>query len=114
MGVDARLRRNGQRRGRVVARDHGDADAGLPTQLHRLGHRWAQGVHQAHQPEELEIQVVLPAADTPGAKDPLGASVAGFLAAVRGDSPRPVVTGEEAARALDLALAVEQALEDAG
>ncbi|MBP7650592.1 MAG: gfo/Idh/MocA family oxidoreductase, partial [Phenylobacterium sp.] len=44
----------------------------------------------------------------------LGASVAGFLAAVRGDAPRPVVTGEEAARALDLALAVEQALEDAG
>ena len=53
-------------------------------------------------------------AETPGAKDPLGASVAGFLAAVRGLAPRPVVTGEEAARALDLALAVEQALEDAG
>ncbi|OYX92228.1 MAG: oxidoreductase, partial [Caulobacter sp. 35-67-4] len=47
--------------------------------------------------------------DTPAGKDPLGASVAGFLAAVRGESPRPVVTGEEAARALDLALAVEQA-----
>jgi len=28
---------------------------------------------------------------------------------VRGLSPRPVVTGEEAARALDLGLAVEQA-----
>ncbi len=52
-------------------------------------------------------------ADTPGAKDPLGASVAGFLAAVRGDAARPVVTGEEAVRALDLALAVEHALEDA-
>jgi len=45
----------------------------------------------------------------PGRRDPLGASVAGFVAAVRGLSPRPVVTGEEAARALDLALAVEQA-----
>ena len=38
--------------------------------------------------------------ETPAGKDPLGASVAGFLAAVRGESPRPVVTGEEAARAL--------------
>ena len=53
-------------------------------------------------------------AETPAAKDPLGASVEGFLAAVRGAAPRPVVTAEEAIRALDLALAVEQALEDAG
>jgi predicted dehydrogenase len=53
-------------------------------------------------------------ADTPAAKDPLGASVEGFLAAVRGQAPRPVVTADEAIRALDLALAVEQALEDAG
>lgn len=50
-------------------------------------------------------------AETPGYKDPLGASVAGFLAAVRGTAPRPVVTGEEAARALDLGLAIERALE---
>lgn len=50
-------------------------------------------------------------ADTPGAKDPLGASVAAFLACVRGEAPRPIVTPEEAARALDLGLAVEQALE---
>lgn len=49
--------------------------------------------------------------NTPAGKDPLGRSVAEFLAAVRGDSPRPAVTGEEAARALDLALAVEQAAE---
>ena len=49
-------------------------------------------------------------ADTPAGKDPLGASVAGFLAAVRGEAPRPIVTAEEAIRALDLALAVEQAL----
>ncbi len=53
-------------------------------------------------------------ADTPAAKDPLGASVEGFLDAVRGLSPRPVVTVEEAIAALDLAIAVEQALEDAG
>jgi predicted dehydrogenase len=53
-------------------------------------------------------------ADTPAAKDPLGASVEGFLAAVRGEAPRPVVTAEEAIRALDLALAIEQALEEHG
>jgi predicted dehydrogenase len=49
-------------------------------------------------------------ADTPAGQDPLGASVEGFLNAVRGLAPRPVVTAEEAIRALDLALAVEQAL----
>lgn len=53
-------------------------------------------------------------ADTPAASDPLGASVEGFLQAVRGLAPRPVVTAEEAMAALDLAVAVEQALEDAG
>lgn len=52
-------------------------------------------------------------ADTPAAKDPLGASVEGFLKAVRGEAPRPIVNAEEAIAALDLALAVEQALEDA-
>ncbi len=51
-------------------------------------------------------------ADTPAVKDTLATSVEGFLAAVRGEAPRPIVTAEEAARALDLALAVEQALED--
>ena len=50
-------------------------------------------------------------AETPGGRDPLGVSVLGFLDAVEGRAPRPVVTGEEAARALDLTLAVEQALE---
>jgi len=53
-------------------------------------------------------------ADTPAAADPLGASVEGFLAAVRGEAARPVVTAEEAIRALDLSLAVEQALEEHG
>ncbi|NBB15595.1 Gfo/Idh/MocA family oxidoreductase [Caulobacter sp. SLTY] len=47
--------------------------------------------------------------DTPAGRDPLGTSVQGFVNAVLGKSPRPVVTGEEAARALDLGLAVEQA-----
>lgn len=47
--------------------------------------------------------------ETPAGRDPLGASVGGFLAAVRGDSPRPVVTGDEAAQALDFALKVEEA-----
>jgi len=50
-------------------------------------------------------------ADTPAAKDSLGASVAGFLAAARGEAPRPVVTLEEATRALGLGLQVEAALE---
>ena len=53
-------------------------------------------------------------ADTPAAGDPLGASVEGFLMAVRGEAPRPIVTADEAIAALDLAIAVEQALEDAG
>jgi predicted dehydrogenase len=48
-------------------------------------------------------------AETPGGKDPLGASVSAFLAAVRGEAPRPLVTGEEALEALDLALRVEAA-----
>jgi predicted dehydrogenase len=49
-------------------------------------------------------------ADTPAGRDPLGASVEGFLQAVRGAAPRPVVTADEAIAALDLALKVEQAL----
>jgi len=51
-------------------------------------------------------------ADTPAAKDPLGASVEAFLKAVRGEAPRPVVTVDEAIRALDLAIAVEQGLSE--
>lgn len=51
-------------------------------------------------------------ADTPAGRDPLGASVEGFLMAVRGEAPRPIVNAEEAIRALDLALAIEQALAD--
>lgn len=51
-------------------------------------------------------------AETPAARDPLGASIEAFLSAVRGEAERPVVTLDEAIRALDLALAVEQALEE--
>lgn len=51
-------------------------------------------------------------AETPAGRDPLGASVASFLMAVRGQAPRPVVTAEEAIRALDLALGVEQAAKE--
>ena len=51
-------------------------------------------------------------ADTPAVQDTLATSVAGFLAAVRGQAPRPIVTAREATRALDLALGVERALED--
>jgi predicted dehydrogenase len=48
-------------------------------------------------------------AAAPGGQDPLGISVAAFVAAVRGEGVRPFATGEDGARALDLALAVEAA-----
>jgi len=48
-------------------------------------------------------------ADSPAARDPLGEGVGRFLAAVRGEAPGPAVGGADGARALDLALAVEQA-----
>jgi predicted dehydrogenase len=46
-------------------------------------------------------------AATPDGKDPLGASISDFLAAVRGEIDRPLVSGEEAVRALDLALRID-------
>jgi predicted dehydrogenase len=49
-------------------------------------------------------------AETAQGKDPLGASVAEFVAAVRGAAKRPLVTGEEAARALEVALDVDASL----
>lgn len=48
-------------------------------------------------------------ASTPAGGDPLGSSVGGFVAAVRGERPGPVVSGAEGALALSLALAVEAA-----
>jgi predicted dehydrogenase len=46
---------------------------------------------------------------TEAGRDPLGVSVAAFVAACRGEVARPLVTGEEAAAALALALRIEKA-----
>ena len=46
---------------------------------------------------------------TPAGRDRLGASIGRFLAAVRGETARPFADAADGARALDLALAVEQA-----
>ena len=48
-------------------------------------------------------------AASPEGRDPLGASVGGFVAAVQGHTRRPVVDGAEGLAALALALRVEQA-----
>jgi predicted dehydrogenase len=48
-------------------------------------------------------------ADTPDGRDPLGASVAAFVDAVRGTALRPLATGAEGLDALDLALRIEAA-----
>lgn len=48
--------------------------------------------------------------ETPAGRDRLGASLSAFLAAVRGQGA-PLADGEDGARALDLALAVEQAID---
>jgi predicted dehydrogenase len=48
--------------------------------------------------------------ETPAGKDRLGASIAAFLAAVRGEAPGPLADALDGAKALDLALAVEQAV----
>jgi predicted dehydrogenase len=48
------------------------------------------------------------------AKDKLGASLAAFVAAVRGERAGPLATVRDGARALDLALAVEQAMAQQG
>ena len=47
--------------------------------------------------------------ETAAYKDRLAASLAAFVAAVRGDAPAPLASARDGARALDLALAVEQA-----
>ncbi|HRK63833.1 MAG TPA: Gfo/Idh/MocA family oxidoreductase [Terricaulis sp.] len=48
-------------------------------------------------------------AETRIGADPLGANVAGFIDAVLGVAPRPIVTGEEALAVLDLALEADRA-----
>jgi predicted dehydrogenase len=50
--------------------------------------------------------------ETAAGKDRLGASLAAFLAAVRGVAPAPLADAADGARALDLGLAVEQAAKD--
>jgi len=52
--------------------------------------------------------------ETPAFKDRLGASLAAFVAAARGERPAPLATALDGARALDLALAVEQAMAQQG
>lgn len=49
-------------------------------------------------------------AETAAGRDPLGASLAAFLGAVRGERPGPMAGAADGARALDLALAVERAV----
>lgn len=49
-------------------------------------------------------------AESEAGRDRLGASLEAFLAAVRGDGPGPLADGDDGVRALDLALAVEQAI----
>jgi predicted dehydrogenase len=51
-------------------------------------------------------------AETPDGRDPLGASIAAFVATVRGEAERPLVTGEEASRALDVALEIDRKAAD--
>jgi predicted dehydrogenase len=52
--------------------------------------------------------------DSPAGRDKLGASIGAFLAAVRGEIETPLASAVDGARALDLALAVEQALAQQG
>jgi predicted dehydrogenase len=49
-------------------------------------------------------------AATPGGRDRLGASLHAFLRAARGEIPRPLADAADGVRALDLALAVQQAV----
>ncbi|MEO8811734.1 MAG: Gfo/Idh/MocA family oxidoreductase [Caulobacteraceae bacterium] len=49
-------------------------------------------------------------AGTPAGADRLAAGLAAFIAAVRGERPAPLADARDGARALDLALAVEQAI----
>jgi predicted dehydrogenase len=47
-------------------------------------------------------------AESADGRDPLGASIGAFVDAVRGKASRPLVTGAEAARALDAALEIDR------
>ncbi|MCU0609177.1 MAG: hypothetical protein MUF22_05375, partial [Chitinispirillaceae bacterium] len=58
----SRLRRDGLRRGRIVARDHDHPDARAAAQRDRVRHRGAQGVREAHEAQKAKVEVAL----TPG------------------------------------------------
>jgi predicted dehydrogenase len=53
-------------------------------------------------------------AETPAGRDGLGASIAAFVEAVRGERPAPLATARDGERALALALAVEDAMVQQG
>ena len=53
-------------------------------------------------------------ADTPAGRDGLGASIAAFVAAARGERPAPLASARDGERALHLALAVEEAMVQQG
>jgi predicted dehydrogenase len=53
-------------------------------------------------------------AETPAGRDGLGASIAAFIAAVRGEADAPLATVRDGERALHLALAVEDAMVQQG
>ena len=50
--------------------------------------------------------------EAPGGRDRLGASLSQFLRAVRGEAARPMADAADGVRALDLALAVQRAVEE--
>jgi hypothetical protein len=53
-------------------------------------------------------------ADTAAGRDGLGASIAAFVAAVRGEAAAPLASARDGERALHLALAVEEAMVQQG
>ncbi len=88
----------------------------------RMAERRERTMRLAYGSGQVEVDFLAPAfansapfaldalfAASPEGRDPLGASVGGFVAAVQGRARRPVVTGEEGLAALALALRVEQA-----
>ena len=73
----ADLLRDGQRRGRMIARDHDDADARRLRRAHRVGHLGARRIPEQDQAEQREPILGLavgpghaPARDSPRARGP--------------------------------------------
>ena len=91
-------------------------------EVSRIAERRARTMHLDYDGGNVEVDFLAPSfrnaapfalnadfADSPAGRDPLGANIAGFLAAVRGDAARPIVTGEDGLAALALALDIERA-----